>query len=465
MRRNPLYVFSNQHSVGIYSVPLKSTIHINDAGNGDPMFLELVGKANLGPGSTIADLLNTPNNYIDLSRVNEVFSELEYITENGKTGWRILNRNPDNFGDIGEGAFDFSRSNQTSIQRGAVGDYSFAEGNSTIASGVSSHAAGTGTVSEGNNQFVLGQFNKNNPSNIFEIGIGDGVGSGVTTYNNTVRDATIAGVNTYRNALEVTRDGVILAPSLDFGEIEADVTGKALVTKEYLTNTVSDGELIKITEGGNTGWRILGRNPDKFADIGQGAIDFSASTMTGDFNGASGTNSFAAGLNVIMRNQGGTVLGFLNDDKIDTILEVGNGQGVAPNPRSNAFEIYEDGRIVAPSLEIAKITDDRSLVTKEFLSGANQCYDPASDKNLRDIDIDATNVSSAFYTLELSQEYQVGQLAEVFVNGILLREGKHYTAAYPTTTEITITFDKTYTINVGDWLRMKSLQITYGVCP
>ena len=54
-------------------------------------------------------------------------------------------------------------------------------------------------------------------------------------------------------------------------------------------------ELEKLTEGSGTGWRLLGKNPIYYGDIGTNAVDFSESVQT-DVYGATGTNSFAANI-------------------------------------------------------------------------------------------------------------------------------------------------------------------------
>jgi hypothetical protein len=55
------------------------------------------------------------------------------------------------------------------------------------------------------------------------------------------------------------------------------------------------GELIKITEGGNTGYRLKGFNPDNYGDIGQNAIDLSFSTGASSTRGATGIGATAEG--------------------------------------------------------------------------------------------------------------------------------------------------------------------------
>lgn len=73
-------------------------------------------------------------------------SQLELITQNTKTGWRLLGRDPINYGSIGEQALDFSYSSIQSTVTGATGDSSFASGINTIAEGRGSFAEGRSTT-------------------------------------------------------------------------------------------------------------------------------------------------------------------------------------------------------------------------------------------------------------------------------------------------------------------------------
>ncbi len=68
MRRNPVYVFKNKDSRGIYDIPLESMIQVIDSdGTGTPIFTQITGKNGIGPTSTIEDYLIS-NNYIALDK-------------------------------------------------------------------------------------------------------------------------------------------------------------------------------------------------------------------------------------------------------------------------------------------------------------------------------------------------------------------------------------------------------------
>ncbi len=105
MRRNPIYVFKDAASKGIYDVPLESMIQIIDSdGAGTPLFTQLVKKENLSALSTIEDFLREPINFINLDRDTTPASSLEDIglQDSSLIGnefdifSKILNAMPDN---------------------------------------------------------------------------------------------------------------------------------------------------------------------------------------------------------------------------------------------------------------------------------------------------------------------------------------------------------------------------------
>jgi hypothetical protein len=472
MRRNPLYIFKNLDAVGIYQVPLKSTVHILDAdGNGTPKFLEIIAKDGLNAGSTIAHFLADPNLYIDLSALNEVYSELEKITEQGKQGWRILGRNPDDYGYIGEGAIDFSYNTSNSLVAGATGKFSFAEGYKTQANGgYGSHAEGYGskaigitTHAEGINTTALGY--GSHAEGLDTQALGDyshaeGVGTiaqneashSFGTYNiGTALDTLFEiGIGTddlnRANAIEIYKSGLVVVPYLE----EVEITNpRSLVTKEYVDNL--GGELEKIEENGKIGWRLKGRNPDNYGDIGAFAVDFSTSQTTSTMNGAIEDYSAAFGLETIARNTGSFVVGQYNEGTaVNTVVEVGIGTETSGSiSRKNALEIYVDGQIVAPELSSSLIAsgDDQILITKEYLQSLEIEYN--------EINYDVTDVSQRQYTLSVQVTQSSCQKPiEVFNNGLKLRKDRDYTTD-ESNGVATVTLANNYSTNIGDWIYIK----------
>ncbi len=316
MRRNPIYIFQDTTSIGIYDVPLKSTVHIVDAGNGFPMFIQLVKKDNLDEYSTIQDLLDNPDDYIDITASGSSLSQLEKIIEEGKQGWRLYGRDPLFYGNIGTGAIDFSENSGSGSGGGATGDTSFAVGLETTAEGRTSFASGKFTSASGENSFVTGYSNIVTGDNSAAFGYNtkarkeNSIAFGRFNEDNLSGILVTVGAGmdnlTRENVFEVYDDGGVRAPGLT--TIGIDSHPKSLVTQEYVTSMTDASQLQKITEVdggsglGHTGWRILGRSPLFYGWIGEGAIDFSESNQVATFApgyGASGFYSFATGQNTV----------------------------------------------------------------------------------------------------------------------------------------------------------------------
>ncbi len=97
---------------------------------------------------------------------------------------------------------------------------------------------------------------------------------------------------------------------------------------------------------------------------------------TGELSNVSGLGNTAAGL---LNNVSGTyntaaydyqtVCGMFNDNKINTLYEIGNGTGALQT--SNAFEVYQNGAVIAPELapDIVDM-DDQTLVPVSYLLSA-----------------------------------------------------------------------------------------------
>jgi hypothetical protein len=75
--------------------------------------------------------------------------KLVKVTENGKTGYRLKDADPANYGNIGDDAVDLSFQIEESTTKGATGNNSHAQGADTTASGDISHAEGNATTASG----------------------------------------------------------------------------------------------------------------------------------------------------------------------------------------------------------------------------------------------------------------------------------------------------------------------------
>ena len=474
----------------------------------------------------------------NITNITTIPSELEKITENGQTGWRLLGRNPDNYGDIGEGAVDFSYSDNPSSENGATGNNSFAEGESTKAEGDYSHAEGKNTKAqgwtshaEGYNTKAEGDYShaegKNTKAESWtshaegyntkaeswgshaegtsttargenshaegENTIAEGNDSHAEGYNTKAKswtshaegynttaegwashaegESTIArgsishaeGYNTIaqgnyshaegkynigtsnetihetgigyfdnnnniavrKNAFEIYLDGKVVAPELSNALIDdVNTPDRVLITKEYFKSLNAPSELEKITENGNTGWRLRGRDPDNYGNIGKEAVDFSYSDSPSTIYGATGDGSFtqgkdtaasgkhshaegistyafmeashaegknayasgmyshaegeetnstgkashAEGLGTFSQNDYMHAAGKYNiGTSNETIHET--GIGTDDTNKKNAFEIYLDGKVVTPEFTkdlIKSESTGKALVTREF---------------------------------------------------------------------------------------------------
>ena len=144
--------------------------------------------------------------------------------------------------------------------------------------------------------------------------------------------------------------------------------------------------LERITENGNTGWRLIGSDADNFGSIGLFALDLSiAGTDANDYGAtnfysvAMGNKTRASGEQAISIGSGTTaesliatamgshnIGGGFNDtwEPTDPLFEIGNG--IDSNNKSNALTVLKNGTITAPSFDLAEITADKALITKEF---------------------------------------------------------------------------------------------------
>ncbi len=227
-----------------------------------------------------------------------------------------------------------------------VGDNSFASGNNTIASGLTSSAFGFNTIAAGNSSIAVGEYNVSNFNALLSVGNG----------TETAR----------QDALTVLRNGTITAPSFDLSEI---TDAKALTTKEYVDANAASG-LEAINEGDGIGWRLEGRDPTDYLNIGENAVDLSTNFVS-IFNGrkgASGNHSTAMGYETTASGNLSTTMGQGTKaesfaslaigrynvgggsseiwEETDPLFEVGNGTKAGLVAlRRNAFTVLKNGNV------------------------------------------------------------------------------------------------------------------------
>jgi len=324
--------------------------------------------------------------YVDENAIRP--TGLELLTEGGSNGWRLIGRNPDYYGDIGNEAIDLSTST-TSGDYGATGERavafgfmtvasgrnSFAGGDNTVAkatnafafgSGVSSNndcsvAFGSGTVASGGDAFVFGQDSEANGDKSFAGGLGS-IAEG---------NASIAfGLGASAEGIYSTAIGKQLKASGESSYAQGSYTtasGLASHAEGYYTTaegSFSHAEGYATHATGNYGIHAEG-----YETINEGTYGSHVEGCGAKVTGSLGAH--AEGYGTIAQNDSMHVEGRYNvGTATDTIHET--GIGIRASDRKNAFEIYTDGRLVAPELTATLIdaAGDKSLIIKEYLLSA-----------------------------------------------------------------------------------------------
>lgn len=194
---------------------------------------------------------------------------LENITEGIYSGWRLVDMDPANYGNIGSNAVDLSTSYLSSTTKGATGDVSFASGENNTAGGLGSAVVG-GNANNASNQYsaILGGKSNTASGRNSTVLAGEGntapsygevvVGTYSTTYS--LEDANTSPIESHpkdrifnvgvgtkttttisrADAFTILKNGTITAPELSNAEIEA-AGDQALITKLYADKNYHTG--------------------------------------------------------------------------------------------------------------------------------------------------------------------------------------------------------------------------------
>ncbi|WP_299715987.1 hypothetical protein [uncultured Tenacibaculum sp.] len=237
------------------------------------------------------------------STTAENVSGLEAIDEGNGTGWRLIDSNSGNYGNIGNSSIDLSISTNASTTNGAIGSRSIAIGGNASAQKEQSIAIGNYATS-------------------------------------TTSDATAIGPN-------ATATGV---NSLAIGRL-ANTSG--LDSKAIGSNATAQGQG-SFASGSVS--NAVGTHSVAFGNF---------VTSNGDYSYSLGNNTTSDAYNSFVLGRynvgGGTTDSWVD---ADALLEVGNG--TSTTSKSNALTILKNGTIIAPSFDLAEITDDKALITKEY---------------------------------------------------------------------------------------------------
>lgn len=241
-------------------------------------------------------------------------SELEKITESGKTGWRLKGKDADNYADIGDNAVDLSDADSsTSSDYGASGDYSISIGKNCTSLGSYSASIGFKNYAIGDYSLAVGQENEAKGLNSHAEG----------RENRATGDRAHAeGFRTYANGFASHAEGT-----------GTNAEGKYSHAEGY--DSVAEGDYSH-AEG-------------------------LATKATGRCSHANGSNTIAMGDNSL-------VCGCMNNPKDTDIFQVGIGLSV--DDRKNAFEITNIGKVSAPQ-QTSLISDPTDLITKAYFDANN----------------------------------------------------------------------------------------------
>ncbi|MBL7729445.1 MAG: hypothetical protein JNM68_17245, partial [Dinghuibacter sp.] len=302
---------------------------------------------------------------------NEGESQLEKITEAGFTGWRLLGRDPANYGNTGSDAVDLSFSSGASSLRGATGanavalgynstasgfnatamgrtttangfiatalgfstsaegdfstamgngtvangDFSTAMGQNTAASGQWSTAMGLSSIASGNYSTAIGAFTTAKAYQSLAIGqYNDTIlGANATTWVATDPLFTMGnglGPGFRSNAMTVYKNGTF--DLQNHGSEPAGIANKFYVVQSepYYNGKNLHSQLERINEAGNTGWRLFGRNAANYGNTGFDAVDLSFHNAPSTTHGATGTNALATGTSTTASNAHTTAMGY-----------------------------------------------------------------------------------------------------------------------------------------------------------
>ena len=263
---------------------------------------------------------------------------LQQVKEGTNTGYRILGGNPLNHGKIGKNALDLSYQS-LAIKGGAegdystaigdlalaAGDYSTAIGHGVVASGYASTAMGLGTTAESYGQTTIGFYNTARTASatgfvaedrLFVIGNGK-VNNGKAKPSNALvilknGNTRLNGALTIHDPTDTTGTSSYTLPT------KKGTADQVLTMLDATTGTTtwttpggggSSGNLEEVVEGTNTGYRILGSDPNFHGDIGEKALDLSYQSATSTTTGATGESSTAMGVNTTASGDASTAMG------------------------------------------------------------------------------------------------------------------------------------------------------------
>lgn len=337
---------------------------------------------------------------------------LEAINEGNGIGWRLIGKDPGNYGNIGNSAVDLSNSLSNTQDFGAIGYGGFATGIETTALGAGSTAMGSRTVASSSNATAMGSNTTASGIRSTSMGLnsiasgGNSTAMGESTIASGL-DATALGNGTQAsgdNAMATGRDTEAIGISStamgsftdaigDFsfaigdgssasGETSVAMGNDAFASGQFAVAMGSD------TTASNANSTAMGENTT--------ASGLSATSLGGNTT-ASGAYATAMGLNSNASGIGSTAMGFFTNSEsyrstalgsynigfgsagnwssTDPLFEIGNGSSNIN--RSNALTVLKNGNVgigTHTPQELLHISGGRLRIGTETIedTGSNQ---------------------------------------------------------------------------------------------
>ena len=264
------------------------------------------GSENLQQGAGIVLDDSTPGTVIISA------NGLEYRDDGNGFGWRLIGKNPANYGMLGDGAVDLSDSQEPG-NYGATGQNAFATGQGNVAEGSFSSVFGTGNNSYGYSSFTEGLQN-----------------------NNTSQAGHVEGQNNNAdNHIAIHIEGRNNTATSDQAHVEG-ISNAASGQNSHV-----EGEQ-NIATAANSHVGGIGNQSDTFAE-----------TAIGQY----GTVSPSFGSNYEPTDRQFNVgVGYVNDETSETILRDG-------------LSVFKSGLVTAPELtnDLIDAGGDKTLTTKDWV--------------------------------------------------------------------------------------------------
>ncbi|WP_298894223.1 tail fiber domain-containing protein [uncultured Psychroserpens sp.] len=338
-------------------------------------------------GSGLIDFGTTEFQYVPFAYAAEIAAEaknvtgLEAINESNGIGWRLIGSNPDNHGNIGEKALDFSESQFPSETLGAIGELSVAFGRNSSSIGYSSFAMGDIATAGGEQSFAFGE-QSSSPGD-FSVAMGfNNLSSG--DYSNAFgRSNLVFGDHSFGSGQSNQ-----ISAEYAFAHGRSNLVSSTYGIAMGDDNTVEGYSAIALGSGNESQASYsttLGLNNlvSGFAALATGTSTIASAnyaTALGISTIASGISSFAAGNNSEASGDNSMALGYFNESTGSRSVAIGRN---SISSGANSVVIGDDS--VASginSIAIGELLESRAA--NEVVVGfGNTLYNPDSPSSNR----------------------------------------------------------------------------------